>query len=51
MLCVFEGPGCSSVGGGALAEPGPFKPTRKGLVKNPLQLEQQLSDSLFKFNF
>lgn len=30
----FKGPGCSSIGQGAFAEHGPFKPTKKGgLVK------------------
>lgn len=31
----FKGPDCSSIGQGAFAEHGPFKPTKKGgLVKN-----------------
>jgi len=31
----FKGPDCSSIGQGAFAEHGPFKPTREGgLVKN-----------------
>lgn len=34
MFCVFEGPGCSSVGAGAFVEHGPFKPTKNGLIKN-----------------
>lgn len=30
----FEGPGCSSIGVGAFVEHGPFKPAKKGLMKN-----------------
>ncbi|RHN78458.1 putative carboxypeptidase D [Medicago truncatula] len=34
VLWLNGGPGCSSVGQGSFSEHGPFKPTRKGLVKN-----------------
>lgn len=35
VLWLSGGPGCSSVGQGAFSEHGPFRPTTKGLVKNP----------------
>jgi len=34
VSCLFEGPGCSSLGVGAFSENGPFRPKGEGLVRN-----------------